>query len=79
MAVYYSGSSYTTVRATTNGHYKNIDEFVQTVDAWLTEHNIYFLWQGHATSNLNGGPNTYTYTFRCIDEKDAAFAALRWA
>ena len=80
MAIYtYVGQHYITVTATARSHYRNLDEFVQTVDAWLVEHNIPFLWEGHNTSNINNGPNRYTYFFRCINEEDAVFAALRWA
>ena len=79
----YPKDHYPTVTATAVGKYKDVFEFMQTVDAWLIEHNIKFSNKGHSTTVVCGirpyGIPTFTYTFQCYDEKDIIVATLRWA
>lgn len=76
----YPKDHYPTVTATAVGKYKDIFEFMQTVNDWLIEHNIKFSNKGHGTqTDMPTGTTTFTYTFQCYDEKDIMVATLRWA
>lgn len=76
----YPKDHYPTVTATAVGKYKDVFEFMQTVNDWLNEHNIKFSNKGHGTqTNMPTGITTFTYTFQCYDEKDSMVATLRWS
>ena len=61
------------------GHgYRDVKDFQQAVNAWLDQHDISYVWDGEHTSRTPG-MTTYTYSFSCLNERDAVFAALRWA
>jgi hypothetical protein len=61
------------------GHgYADVKDFQKAVNAWLDDHDISYVWDGETTSRASG-MTTYTYYFNCVNQKDAVFAALRWA
>jgi hypothetical protein len=73
----YDGMSYPTVVARGGDEYKDFKEFKSAVDSWLQDHDIRTVYDGEQTAQISG-KYTYTYWFRCIDEKGAVLAALRW-
>ena len=62
------------------GNYRSRSEFIETVNAWMDQHNMTYKWAGEHTHEHNG-TITYGYDVKLLsgDPKIRTFFLLKWA